>query len=344
MKSDKYPYRWFLSRAGFDKNQGSVFSCFACGGGSTMGYKLAGFDVIGFNEIDLAISQVYIKNHNPKYRYIMPIKNMLNEELPEDLYNLDILDGSPPCSSFSITGSREKYWGKERRFREGQSCQILDSLFFDFILLGKKLQPKIIIAENVEGLILGKAVRYKNRIIKELDQSGYITNIYLLNSSNMGVPQSRKRLFFIAIRKDLSKNLVMNSGFFFKRLLLDLKFTFPKIPFSEISDHSDTSSKLTPRYYKYWSNARMGNSVGRFKTSRKLKLDEPSNTLTTSDSSYHPIYPRRINKKESILISSFPLDYDFLNYNYSFILGMSVPPVMMAHIANRVNIQLLKNI
>ena len=50
----KFNYRWTLADANFTKDKGKVFSCFACGGGSTMGYKLAGFDVIGCNEIDPA--------------------------------------------------------------------------------------------------------------------------------------------------------------------------------------------------------------------------------------------------------------------------------------------------
>lgn len=48
----KFKYNWKLSETEFTKDKGKVFSCFACGGGSTMGYKLAGFDVIGMNEID----------------------------------------------------------------------------------------------------------------------------------------------------------------------------------------------------------------------------------------------------------------------------------------------------
>lgn len=51
MQKHKFPYNWRLSEAKFTKDKGKVFSCFACGGGSTMGYKLAGFDVIGCNEI-----------------------------------------------------------------------------------------------------------------------------------------------------------------------------------------------------------------------------------------------------------------------------------------------------
>ena len=62
-----FPYRWTLADANFTKDKGKVFSCFACGGGSTMGYKLAGFDVLGCNEIDPKMMEAYKANHNPKY-------------------------------------------------------------------------------------------------------------------------------------------------------------------------------------------------------------------------------------------------------------------------------------
>ena len=99
----KFPYNWNLKDAVFTKDKGKVFSCFACGGGSTMGYKLAGFDVLGCNEIDPKMIEAYKANHNPKYAYLEPIQAFkLRTDLPDELYNLDILDGSPPCSSFSI--------------------------------------------------------------------------------------------------------------------------------------------------------------------------------------------------------------------------------------------------
>ena len=127
----RFPYEWTLKDAVFTKDKGTVFSCFACGGGSTMGYKLAGFDVLGCNEIDPKMMEAYRTNHNPKYSYLEPIQTFkLRKDLPEELYNLDILDGSPPCSSFSMAGNREKDWGKEKKFREGQAEQVLDNLFF----------------------------------------------------------------------------------------------------------------------------------------------------------------------------------------------------------------------
>ena len=158
--SRTFPYNWTLKDAVFAKDKGKVFSCFACRGGSTMGYKLAGFDVLGCNEIDAKMMNCYIENHKPKYSYLEPIQQFkLRNDLPDELYNLDILDGSPPCSSFSMAGNRGDDWGKEKQFREGQSLQVLDTLFFDFIDLAKKLQPKVVIAENVKGAIGGRSTK-----------------------------------------------------------------------------------------------------------------------------------------------------------------------------------------
>jgi DNA (cytosine-5)-methyltransferase 1 len=146
-----------------------VVSTFSCGGGSTMGYKLAGYEVIGAVEIDPEMAAIYKENHKPKWLFNMPIQefNKLSEsEIPAEFFGIDILDGSPPCSSFSMAGSREKKWGKESHFREGQAKQHLDDLFFDFIATAKRLQPKVIIAENVKGLIQGNARGYVKQIFR----------------------------------------------------------------------------------------------------------------------------------------------------------------------------------
>lgn len=121
---EKFNYEWKMKDSIFTKDKGTVFSCFACGGGSTMGYKLAGFDVIGCCETDPRMNDIYVANHNPKINLLMDIRDVVAKaklhDLPKELYQLDILDGSPPCSSFSIAGEREKGWGKEKKFREFQ--------------------------------------------------------------------------------------------------------------------------------------------------------------------------------------------------------------------------------
>lgn len=140
------------------KNGCKVFSCFSYGGGSSMGYKLAGYTVLGNCEIDPEMMKLYKTNHHPQYSYLMDIRKFIelpDEEIPEGLKHLDVLDGSPPCSVFSMAGSREDAWNVEKAFREGQAKQRLDDLFFHFIAVAKKLKPKVVIAENVKGLITG---------------------------------------------------------------------------------------------------------------------------------------------------------------------------------------------
>jgi DNA (cytosine-5)-methyltransferase 1 len=202
--SDFIPtYKWNLTDLEKVKKNGlKVFSTFACGGGSTMGYKLAGFDVIGANDIDPEMAWHYKENHKPKYYYLEDIRKFRQrEDLPKELYQLDILDGSPPCSSFSMAGSREKGWGKKKKFREGQAEQTLDDLFFDFIELARKLQPKVVVAENVKGMLQGNAKGYVKQIIGLFNVVGYDVQLFLLNAATMGVPQKRERVFLFAKEK-----------------------------------------------------------------------------------------------------------------------------------------------
>lgn len=219
-----YSWKWSLKELVPDKEV-KVFSTFSCGGGSSMGYKRAGFQVLGNCEIDPRINEMYKKNHHPKYNFLMDLRDFNNlDELPEELYHLDILDGSPPCSTFSTQGIREKAWGKTKKFREGQKAQRLDDLFFVYLDTVEKLQPKISIAENVSGILMGKAKGYCNEIIKRYHELGYEVQVFKLNAALMDVPQSRERVFFIANNQHYPK--------------LDLNFNNELIPFGEIRSES----------------------------------------------------------------------------------------------------------
>ena len=230
-------YNWTLKDANFTKDKGKVFSCFACGGGSTMGYKLAGFDVIGHNDIDSKMVEVYKENHKPKFSYLESITTFAKrKDLPKELYELDILDGSPPCSSFSMAGNREKDWGKEKKFREGQELQVLDTLFFDFIDLANELKPKVVVAENVKGLLLGNAKQYVIKIYEAFDKAGYTCQHFLLNACKMGVPQRRERVFFIALRKDLSPKFMELVDMFTELPKLELEFNEKEILFGKVKE------------------------------------------------------------------------------------------------------------
>lgn len=320
-----------------------------------MGYKLAGFDVIGCNEIDRKINDVYIANHNPRYNFNCDIRDLVKQAkektLPEELYNLDVLDGSPPCSTFSIAGNRESDWGKEKKFREGQSKQVLDTLFFDFIELAKELKPKVVVAENVKGLLIGTAINYVIKIYKEFEKAGYYCQHFLLNSENMGVPQSRERVFFICIRHDLGINFLKISDLFNVEPYIKMDFCEKETPFKEIYKPNDTPMKPMSRIVgegwdlKKHGEKCMGETYQRATGKRKafscmyLYKDAVCGTLTAHvDNACYVLFDekRLLSKREWLLISSFPADYNFLSLNPGYVMGMSVPPVMMAQIASRI--------
>ena len=358
MGEHRFPYRWNLKDSIFTKDKGKVFSCFACGGGSTMGYKLAGFDVIGMNEIDPKMAEAYIVNHNPKYAYIEPIQTFkLRDDLPQELYELDILDGSPPCSSFSMAGSREKDWGKDKVFREGQAMQVLDTLFFDFIDLAAKLQPKIVVAENVKGLLMGAAKEYVIQIYREFAKAGYNVQHWLVDASDVGVPQRRERVFFIALRNDLCDKFIHQKDLFTQAPELNLEFKEPKITFGEfyqkgVDDRPASKGKM----FEYWNNRKRGDEsfcdtikrtegVERCFTNKYLYQDIVPMTYTSnSDVMYLFDEYRKPNKFESCCIGSYPQDYNFTGVQYNYLIGMSVPPVMIAQIATEIYEQWIKRL
>ena len=326
------------------------------GGGSTMGYKLAGFDVIGCNEIDPRMMAIYQRNHSPKYPFLEPIQEFrLREDLPEELYNLDILDGSPPCSTFSMAGSREEAWGKMKHFREGQAEQVLDTLFFDFIDLAKRLQPKVVVAENVKGLLIGEAKDYVRRIREAFEDAGYYCQHWLLDGQTMGIPQRRERVFFVCLRKDLAEPFLYQASLFEELPLLKLEFNERMIPFGEVVDYS--GRELTAKTLRLlWDNRKNGDgsqSDANIRLFGKcanfgqsyVYLHEPSPTLTAKETCLILFdQPRVLGKSEVCCISSFPQDYDFGSQPPHYVCGMSVPPIMMAQVAHQIYEQWLSKL
>jgi DNA (cytosine-5)-methyltransferase 1 len=337
MNKHRFNYKWNLKDGYPNKNGLKVFGTFICGGGSTMGYKLAGFEHLGGVEIDPPIADVYKTNHNPKYLFVEDIRDFANRlEFPEDLYNLDILDGSPPCSSFSMAGNREKDWGKTKVFREGQAEQRLDDLFFDYIRLAKKLQPKVVIAENVKGLIQGNAKAYVHRIKKEFEAAGYKVQLFLLNAASMGVPQKRERVFFICQRNDLN----------FKPL--KLAFDEASINYGQIEDDV-YENKIANCDLQYLNKCEQGKSIstvhpkGNRFNSIKLSKNQVVNTIASGSELYHYEKLKALSNNELKLAGSYPLDYNFKKIEPKYLIGMSVPPVMTAQIATEIYNQWFNN-
>ena len=334
-------WKWSFADYPKEKNGLKVFSCFACGGGSTMGYKLAGCDVIGCCEIDPKMNEIYVKNHNPKYNYLMDIREfnkVPNKDLPKELFNLDILDGSPPCTTFSMAGEREESWGKKKKFREGQAEQTLDDLSFVFIETVNKLKPKVMIMENVEGLIKGEAWSYVQRIYKGLKDIGYSVKHWLLKGEYMGVPQTRHRVFFIAIRNDIEFDLES----------LDMSFNYASITYGEVKtkkgDEITTKCVLELLPYVEYGDFALSRACEKLKGKRSffneniLYDDKVCMTIRAKPSYYRYGTTESISKEDIISVQTFPVDFDFVKHskaNICYVCGMSVPPIMIKRIVNR---------
>lgn len=340
----KYDFNWSIKNAIFEKNKGKVFGAFICGGGSSFGYKLSGFDHIGGVEIDKQVADIYKKNHNPKYLFNMDIRDFNKlEDLPVELFDLDILDGSPPCSAFSMAGSREDAWGKQKKFREGQANQTLDDLVFVYCDMILKLKPKVFVLENVKGLIQGNGKAYSKKIVEKLTKGGYNVQIFLLNAASMGVPQKRERVFFIGHKNQYN----------LKKLKLD--FNEKPILYSEVKSIKK-GKEITGKAFELWKNKkntdksladphfRIFNKKNYFGWSL-ISDDDVCSTIVSSHASpilRHDI-PYELSNDEYIKIGTFPCDYNFLDVEPKYLIGMSVPPIMTARISDEIYEQWLKN-
>ena len=341
-------YIWYLTDLPkVPKNGYKVFTTFSCGGGSSMGYKLAGYEVIGNCEIDPKINEMYVKNHHPKYNFLMGVQDFYKlENIPEELFDIDVLDGSPPCSTFSTAGLREKAWGKEKHFREGQAKQILDDLFFEYLNVVEVLKPKICIAENVRGLVTGNAKGYVNLVFKRFRELGYDVQLFLLNASTMGVPQKRERVFFIARRKDL--NLPAIKLEFHEKPILYGEFADEDYrPFNQGTMALGRWEKRSPRDQSLGDTIKRteNGKVSQFNAAYIKKDCVPPTMLATSSVNFIRFdKPGYLSNKDLITIQTFPQDYDFNGNDVGYVCGMSVPPIMMKKVAKEVQLQLLDKI
>ena len=186
-----------------------VISLFSGCGGLDLGFEKAGFEIPIANEFDPSIYETFRVNH-PKTRLIEgDIRNISEDDFPQDV---DGIIGGPPCQSWSEAGSL--------RGIEDQRGQ----LFFDYIRVLRKTQPKFFLAENVSGMLANRHSDAVKNILKLFEESNYYVTLTLVNAKDYGVAQERKRVFYIGFRKDLN-----------------VKFTFPE------GSTRDDNKKLTLR-------------------------------------------------------------------------------------------------
>lgn len=185
----------------------TVASTFAGCGGSSLGYRMAGFRVLWANEFVPSAQNSYRANASPQT--VLDGRDVRKVQAAEILKaiglhegELDIFDGSPPCQAFSTAGKLAKGWGKERSYEHGVH-QCNEDLFFEYIRLLRGIRPRAFVAENVSGLVKGVSKGYFLDILAQLKVSGYCVRAKVLDAQWLGVPQVRQRVIFIGVREDL---------------------------------------------------------------------------------------------------------------------------------------------
>lgn len=205
--SDKPPYAIppMAEILGSPRNGLKVVSTFSGCGGFCLGLEWAGFTAVWASEFVEAAREVYELNHPGVPVDARDIRDVRAKDILADIGmaegELDLFEGAPPCSSFSMAGKRAGGWEAVKKYSDTE--QRTDDLFFEYARILKGLQPRAFMAENVPALATGVAKGYYKQILKTLRGCGYRVNAKVLDASWLGVPQARKRLFFVGVRSDL---------------------------------------------------------------------------------------------------------------------------------------------
>lgn len=316
-------------------------STFSGGGGSSLGYKMAGFQVVWASEFVEAARDTYAANFPDTVLDGRDIREVRGSDILQatglKVGELDVFDGSPPCASFSTAGKREKGWGTVKKYSDVE--QRSDDLFFEYARLLGELKPRAFVAENVSGLVKGTAKGYFKEILKALEGQGYRVRARLLDAQWLGVPQKRQRLIFIGYREDLGLEPDHPSPLSYRYSIREA-LTGLKVPVE------DKAAVSIERFAigKEWKNLGEGETSERYFNLVRPMGREPAPTVTATSGSIgaasiiHYEEARKFTASEMRRICSFPDDFQLLgDYSQQVErLGRAVPPVMMCAIARAV--------
>lgn len=326
-----------------------VVSFFAGAGGLDRGFEDAGCDVIWANEYDRTIWDTYRANHQFTTLDTRSISEIDSIEVPD----CDGIIGGPPCQSWSEAGALRGV-----RDHRGQ-------LFFEFMRILADKRPKFFLAENVSGMMLPSNVRALQNIIELFEECGYLVSFTRVNAADYGVPQDRKRVFFVGYRKDLG---------------IRFQFPDPTTPVEHvklrdaIGDLSKTAMPALPGNRTNGEKCIVPNHeymVGDYSPiymsrNRVRSWDEVSFTIQAGGR-HAPIHPqapkmafieqdrrafvvgkeklyRRLSVRECARIQKFPDDFVFVYANVADgykMIGNAVPVLLAHEIARKIKSDLL---
>jgi DNA (cytosine-5)-methyltransferase 1 len=320
----------------------NAISTFSGGGGSSLGYKMAGFRVLWASEFIPAAQQTYRANHPKTILDTRDIRQVKAEEILAAIGmkagELDLFDGSPPCASFSTAGSREAGWGKVKKYSDG--AQRTDDLFYEFIRLVRGIQPKVFVAENVSGLVKGTAKGYFLEILAAMKASGYRVTCRVLDAQWLGVPQQRQRTIFVGVREDLNRDPVHPKPLSYRYSIKDA------LPIGVKAEAETDISRYA--IFKELGTMKAGHAFKAFPRWSLSSMEKPNPCVTVQEGGHmiHPTAKRKFTIAELRRICAFPDDFILLGtYAQQWErLGRAVPPVMMSYVAATVRDEILRKI
>lgn len=224
----------------------TVLDLFCGCGGISKGFELAGFSIVGGIDFNNDATKTFKLNFPNAKVQCVDICTVPDEDIISLYKGVDVIVGGPPCQGFSSANRWQKELDDPR-----------NKLFFQYLRFVKVLRPKAILIENVRGLLTRDKGYAKDRIVKLLSGMGYNVNNTILDSSNYGVPQTRKRAFFVAFRKE------------FKDIIFDFD-KIPHLPKVTVEDaigelyqleQGDTTRIPTPPGNEYTRYLRYGSEV-----------------------------------------------------------------------------------
>lgn len=322
-----------------------VISLFSGCGGLDLGFEKAGFNILVANEYDPTIYETFRINH-PKTELIEgDIRKISEDNFPQ---GIDGIIGGPPCQSWSEAGAL--------RGIEDQRGQ----LFYDYIRILRKTQPKFFLAENVSGMLANRHSLAVKNILSLFDDCGYDVTLTLINAKDYGVAQERKRVFYIGFRKDLKVNFKFPEGstkddnkkITLRDIIWDLQFT--AVPAGERNTHNPDAINNNEYFTGAYSPIFMSRN-------RVKSWDEQAFTVQASgrQCQLHPQAPkmvkidkndcrfvagkerlyRRMTIREVARVQGFPDDFKFIYHNtndaYKMI-GNAVPVNLAYEIAKQI--------
>lgn len=315
--------------------QPTVISTFAGCGGSSLGYKLAGYKELLAVEWDDNAVATFKLNFPDVPVFHGDIAQLSGDECMKlagiAVGELDVFDGSPPCQGFSMAG--------KRKFNDPRN-----SLFKEYARLLNDIQPKVFVMENVTGMIKGVMKQAYLQIVKILRDCGYNVKGQVLNAMYYNVPQRRERVILIGVRKDLG---IEPSHPKPQAKPISAREAFKGLPRQESPPVSKFLQNILPKM-KQGENAGKYLNGDSFQTVR-IFYDKPCSTLSRIkggvgvSSVIHPEEDRVLSCDEMKRIGSFPDNFIFSGnwHDVKACIGNSVPPNLMKAVAEHIRDNLL---